>query len=230
MAMHPILLQIFSSSVLNYVPAIFFGVLLILGALRYYLKFRRGDLEGTKTARFFRKLIAAGIAFKMLYAAFLTWGQYVIWKSGGLSSILLSEPLKKIPANFSDSMPWLFDGKGGYFSFYAFNHFWLEIVVTLVLSFAFYFLLKVLQKKNPRFLTTADARLGLLGGIASGWPGFIIYLFSFALIFFILGFVRNCCLKREYTAITEPLFVAAFLGAVGGIWLISWLGFSVLRA
>lgn len=228
--MNNILLTVFLSPALKYVPEIFFGVLLILGALKYYLKFRRGDLEGTKTAKFFGKLVLIGVAFKVLYAGFLTWGQYFIWKSGGLSSILLSEPLKKIPANFADSMPWLFNERGGYFSFYALNHFWLEVLITLALSFAFYFLLMVLKKRNPRFLTSADARLGLLGGIAAGWPGFIVYLFSFVLIFFVLGFVRNYFLKREYTAITEPLFIAAFLAGTFSFWFVNILGLSVLKA
>ncbi len=228
--MSHILLSIFLSPILNYVPEIFFGVLLILGALKYYLHFRRGDLEGTKTAKFFGKLVVLAIGFKVLYAAFLTWGQYLLWKAGGLSSVLLTEPLRKIPADFANSMPWLFNVKGGYFSFYSFNHFWLEVLITLVLSFAFYFILVSLKKKNPRFLTMADARLGLLGGIAAGWPGFVVFFVLFLLFFLALGLYRQFVLKEEYTPVTDPLFAAAFIAAAFGFWFVNVLGLSILKA
>ena len=230
MNINNLLLHIFLSPVLTYVPEIFFGVLLLFAGIRYYFHFRRGDLEGTKTAKFFGKLIVAGIAFKILYAGFLTWGQYVIWKVSGFSSVLLTESLKKIPADFANSMPWLFDVKGGYFLFYSFNHFWLEVLIALVLSFAFYFVLLTLKKKNPRFLSVADARLGLLGGIAAGWPGFVIFFVLFLLFFLALGLYRQFVLKEEFTPVTEPLFAAAFLAAAFGFWFVNLLGLSVLKA
>ncbi len=228
--MSHILSAIFLSPALTYVPEIFFGALLLFTGVRYYAYLRRGDLEGTKTAKLFGKLVIAAIGFKILYAGFLTWGQYVIWKAGGLSSVLLTEPLKKIPADFANSMPWLFDVKGGYFSFYSFNHFWLEVLLTLVLSFAFYFILLTLKKKNPRFLTVADARLGLVGGIAAGWPGFVVFFVLFLLFFLALGFYRQFVLKEEFTPVTEPLFAAAFVAAAFGFWFVNLLGLSVLKA
>ncbi len=228
--MNQILLTIFLSPVLNYVPEIFFGLLLLFAGIRYYGHFRRGDLEGTKTAKFFGWLVGIAIGFKILYAAFLTWGQYIIWKAGGLSSVLLTEPLKKIPADFANSVPWLFNVKGGYFSFYSFNHFWLEVLITLILSFAFYFILLTLKKRNPRFLTAADARLGLLGGIAAGWPGFVIFFVLFILFFLALGLYRQFALKEEYTPVTEPLFAAAFITAAFSFWFVNLLGLSILKA
>ncbi len=227
--MNQILLSIFLSPALNYIPEIFFGLLILFAGIRYYARLRRGDLEGIKTSRFFGKLILVAIGFKTLYAALLTWGQYVIWKSSTLASALLSEAVVKDKAGIAGAFPKLFDEKGGYFLYYSLSHFWLEFGITLVLGLAFYLLLMSFQKKNPRFLTLADARLGLLGGITAGWPGFVVYLFGFALIFLLYGLVRKLVLKEEYTPITEPLFIAAFLAAAFGFWIINFLGLSALR-
>ncbi len=228
--MNSILSQIFLSSAIGYVPEIFFGILFILGGLKYYLKFKREDSDGTNASKFFGNLALIAVGFKILYAVFLTWGQYFLWKGGRVSSVLLTESLHKIPADFANSLPWLFDVKGGYFLFYSLNHFWLEVLITLVLSFAFYFIFVSLRKKNPRFLTVADARLGLLGGLSAGWPGFVVFFVLFLLFFLISGLYRQLILKEEYTPVTDPLFAAAFVSAVFGFWLINFLGLSVFKA
>ena len=69
-----------------------------------------------------------------------------------------------------------------------------------------------------------------LGGIAAGWPGFVIFFVLFILFFLALGLYRQFVLKEEYTSVTDPLIAAAFIAAAFGFWFINLLGLSILKA
>lgn len=157
-------------------------------------------------------LIWGVIVFKIVYAAAQTVYQYYDWKGGALTKMFLP-PYQ--PEN--------------YLLFYSWGRFWLGVVVVFAVALIFYLFLKILQKHKERFFIEGETELGGLCVLIVGWPNFVFFLsFIFAAVV-LTSIFRLLALKKAYTTLGYPLFLAAILTLVFGNRLIQILDWNVLK-
>jgi hypothetical protein len=167
--------------------------------------------------KFSRRLIKAGIVFYVLYAAFLTWGQYYVWSQNPLGRILL----------VSDRFGVL-DGSSGYFIFYSYLRFWLNPALAVLAAFLFYVFLKSLKKYRERFFEEGETEVGFLAALAAGWPGIVVFIpLAFLVVVLVSGF-RLAVFRERFTTLGWPLLISLLLVLAWGDILIKALGLKVL--
>ncbi|MBI2013682.1 MAG: hypothetical protein HYS87_02560 [Candidatus Colwellbacteria bacterium] len=187
------------------------------------------------SAKWYWVLVWATLGFKALFAAFLSWGQYFVWLRGGeFTQTFLNTPLS---ADTPDTVltfvtklfrP-LFETEKGYFLFYAYSRFWINLIVLIVAAIGFWLFLKMLKKYRARFFDTGEVELGFLMALVAGWPGFLVFV---PLVFLAVVFVsifRGIFLKEAYTTLGWPMLLAALLTLIWGSSLIDLLNLGVFR-
>lgn len=210
------------------IPHIFFAFIFSVGVYySFFVPKKDTPQEEAKLQKVFKKLIVIVLIFKVVFALLLTIYQYFIWQKNPLSSVLLNLKLERGGEFFLNYFPILFKKEGGYFVYYVFFRFWLEIIITLILAFAFYFFLEFLRKKNERFLFKSDSLLCLWGGIINGWPFFIVFFLAFLFSFITSGLVGKVKGKK-YIPIRQPLWIGISVGVFLGVFLLRSLGLDFL--
>ncbi len=159
----------------------------------------------------YKKLFFIALGLNILYGIFLTWGQYYVWSMvSDVTRSLLMLPLpEQVP--FSPVFEWtrpLFEGNHGYFMFYVFGRFWLNILVSLAVSAVLYFIFKFwklyrggFQEKGPLFI--------LILMLISGFPGVLVTIalgLTFSIIFFIFSYYKG---NKKINI--EPIFILTTL-------------------
>jgi len=140
----------------------------------------------------YRYLALAGLFLFAFFAALETWIQYYVWRFDPFSE-------KFLPPH----QPWI------RFLFYSFQRFWLGVILSIVIAFAFYLFLKVLQKYRGRFFEEGETELGLALSFIVGWPHFVVFLPLTFVFVVLLSFARRIFLKRAYTTLGFPMIFAA---------------------
>ena len=191
--------------------------------------FRKRSVFADPAARF-KKLAWATGGFWVFYALSLTVFQYYSWLANSFSEILLRSPLDPaapIPAPikwFLDIFPENF----GYFLFYSYGRFWLEIILAALFAYVFYLFLRMLRKYRERFFEEGEPELGWLLAFSAGWPNVTIFVFlSFVSVVLVSGY--RLVLGQRYTTLGPVFLLASLLTLVSGFWLISAMGLGVLR-
>jgi len=178
-----------------------------------------------------KSLIWQILGFKIFYASVETFSQYYVWSSNNLTKLLLDKNaldfnlLKQV----SGKLFLFLDNRFGYFIFYSWGRFWLEIIVSLVAALAFYCFLIFLKKYKARFFEEGEVELGFLLALMVGWSNFIVFL---PLVFVGVVFVsifRMIVFKEMYTTLGAPLLLAALVVLLSGNYLVSLFGLMPLR-
>lgn len=157
-------------------------------------------------------LIWGVVVFRIAYAATRTIYQYYDWKGGALTKLFLP------PYQPED-----------YLLFYSWGRFWLNVAVVFAAALIFYLFLKILQKYKERFFIEGETELGALCVLAAGWPNFVFFLPLVFLAVVSISIFRMLVLKKMYTTLGYPLFLAAILALAFGDRLIRILDWNVLR-
>lgn len=152
-------------------------------------------------------LIYTTLAFYVLNALFLTIAQYFTWAGSAFTSLLLRTPMNDVFEN--RFLEWMFENKLGYFLFYSWGSFWLEVLLIGTMSFLFWSFLRVLRRYNDRFFEVGEVELGTLMVLLVGWPGAIVFI---GMVFFsvvLVSLVRLIFFKEAYTTLGYPFLIAA---------------------
>ncbi len=208
-----ILANLFLSPVLNYLPEIFMGGV-IIAASRVY----SGNNDHRFLSRpvfFWLVILAAG--FRLLYATFLTWGQYYLWKADSLTQTFLNSPLSPEvpPPGGLENLPILFQNPLGYFLFYSYGRFWLNVFLSLVAAAGFYLFLKFLKRYNGRFFLEGEVEIGFIAALSVGWPNFVLFVPAVLISVVLISIYRLVFLGEAYTTLGYPLLLGAILILIG---------------
>jgi len=193
---------------INLIPQIFWW--LMFGAAEVLLFFLQRE-QISKTIKTVLKLFAAkALLFHILWAAFLSYGQYHVWTRSEMGKALLSFPLPKEASApvYETLFPFLFTWQKGYYAHYIFGRFWIEALLSAFAAVVFYGLLLFLKKYRERFFREGEVLLGFLCALIVGWPMTVVFIgvsCAFAVIFSVARYV----FKREtYTALGMPFVFA----------------------
>jgi len=228
--------------ILKWLPPVFWWGIFIV-ALFLYFNSRKSDLPNIDnnfkrsdllTLINYKLLIISSIVFRFFYAALLTASQYYVWSQNKFTELLLNSPLDP-----NMSVPSVISGfcqlsivncqKSGYFFFYSYGRFWLNVLISIGAAFIFYLLLKLLEKYRDRFFEEGETKLGFLAALIVGWPNFIVFLplvFIFVILFSIF---RRILLKELYTTLGWPFILAALITLIWGSKLMEILNLSALK-
>lgn len=182
-----------------------------------------------KTAAFFKRLVLVTLGLKMLAAAFFTWSQWYVWHLSRpeFLSLPLSSNLKLFGAfkifDFLKSI------KGGYFIFYSFGHFWLELLLALLVAAGWWFLLKLVAKYKEVTVTSDELLLAWITAVIAGWPGIVLYV-PIVFMLMALGMLYFRLRKIDkLVAMGWPVIMSSTIVLVAGTFLVELLGLAVLK-
>jgi hypothetical protein len=211
---------------LTLLPQFFFGAVLLLAVVFYYLTVHRPENPRPR----FKKLAFWAIGFKFFYAAILTVGQYFLWSEDQFAKLFLNQPLKHGgDISAIGGLP-LFSGtKLGYFLFYSWGHFWLNAFLSLAIALAFWLFLKALEKKESRFFYPGETELGFALTLAVGWPGFVVFLPLAFIAVVLVSLFRLLFMKEAYTTIGWPFILAAIAAFAFGQIILGNLNWEFLK-
>jgi hypothetical protein len=200
---------LFANSLVPQIPEYFFGIAFLAAAAVYFF----GAPSGWR--KYFLWLIYGVASFRVLYAAFITAGQYYIWNQDEFTRIFLSS------SN---------GGLAGYFLPYTGFRFWLgSVVFTFVLAGSFALLLRYLRKRKETYFEHGEVELGVLMMLLVGWPEGILFLSLLAFTVVFVSVFRMFVWRNPYTTLGTPFIIAAALTLLRGERLIELLGWGVLR-
>lgn len=197
------------------------------------LKFFTMDLLRHRMSKYhiLVSLIVCTLLFWVAYTVFLTFTQYKVWIDGNeLTKVFTIAPVGSevpFPGALEFVRP-LFERPGGYFAFYVFGRFWLKVIILFLVSFVFYFFLKLLHKYRERFFKEGEIELGLLCALLSGWPGVVLFIPLSLFYTVFLGIFRLLVFKEYRTTLGIPFLLSAGTIILASNFLISIFGLSIL--
>lgn len=179
----------------------------------------------------YKFLIWLVLGFKVLYVAVETLSQYLVWADNKFTKSFLDQNIIdfNIVKDSFGKLAWIFDNRFGYFIFYSWGRFWLEIVVSLIAAGAFYLFLGFLKKHKERFFEEGEVELGFLLALVVSWSNFIVFLPLVFLSVILVSIFRKVVFKEMYTTLGAPFLLAALIVLLFGNYLVTILGLSALR-
>lgn len=217
--------------VLTYLPIVFFWTIFLAVVYRYFYNFRQSPINWTLD---YKKLITGLLGFRIFYALLLTINQYYIWSQNQFTQLLLNSPLgQAIPNsgifNKICQLSIVNCQKSGYFIFYSYGRFWLNVFIAIGVAFVFYLFLKFLKKYQERFFEEGETELGFLAALIVGWPNFVVFLPLVFVSVVLISLFRRLVLKEVYTTLGWPFILAVLIMLVFGDQLIKILNLGVLK-
>lgn len=207
---------------LKWLPPIFFGIVFAIAVFLYLFRHRSNVIS-------YKLLVISSITFRVFYAALLTISQYYTWSKQGFGRLLLSSPLDNSLPAFLNKFPFIAESRWGYFLFYSFGRFWLNVFIAIGVAFVFYLFLKFLKKYRERFFIEGETELGFLTALIVGWPNFVIFIPCVFVFVVLMSVFRGLFLKESYTTLGWPFILAALIVLLWGGKLIQTLGLGVLK-
>lgn len=205
-------------------------VMFLVASLRYIFRF---SFFNTKYGSFFsfRNLAIIAVVGKILNAGLLMYLQYSVWRqSGAMGEVFLNSPVSKdLPFSAAKNFGWLLDNKFGYFLFYSWGRFWLSVIISLLVAYVFYLLLRALKLKTERFFVEGETEFGFLCALVVGWPGFVLFVPFVFLSVVVVSIAKLLFFKEQYTTLGAPFMLATVIVLVFGSYLISLFGLGVLK-
>jgi hypothetical protein len=200
---------LFTNSVVPQIPEYVFGIIFAGAAAIYFFG------APSTWRKYFLWLIYGVAGFRVLYAAFITVGQYYIWSQDEFTKLFLSSP---------DG------GLAGYFLPYTGFRFWLgSVVLTFVLAGLFALLLRYLRQRKESYFEEGEVELGVLMMLLAGWPNGLLFLLLLAFTVVFVSIFRMFVWRNPYTTFGTPFIIAGALTLLRGERLIELLGWGVLR-
>jgi len=218
---------------LIWLPKIFFfGV--FAAAVFLYFSRRKKVISHWSSIVNYQLLIISCVVFRFFYAFLLTASQYYVWSQNKLTQLLLSSPLaQEIPIsgifNKICQLSIVNCQKLGYFLFYSYGRFWLNVLISIGAAFIFYLLLKSLEKYRGRFFEEGETKLGFLAALIVGWPNFAVFLPLVFISVILISIYRRIFLKETYTTLGWPFILAILITLVWGNKLIYLFNFGALK-
>lgn len=161
----------------------------------------------------FKKLVASFVIFEFAYVSSLSLAQYLVWSDNQATKLFTYSPVMiddRVPHVLKTFLSF-FDFRGGYFSLYVFNHFWLSFVISLFFSAGFYFLLILLKHLRIGDSLEGEEELGFLCTLLSGWPGFVIFVPLVFLLAILISIAKFIFFKISDTTLGWPFLLAFFI-------------------
>lgn len=187
---------------LSFISAIFFGIILLISGWFFYVK--------KISVHWIQIFILMVLCFLILRAGFETFLQYWAFKSGSPGMYLLP-PYQSI----------------NYFVSYVWLHFWMTPMVTVSASALFGFAAVILNYfgKN-RFFEKEEIFSAILGGLASGWPNFILYLALIIILMIIMNFINLIVYRDSQYRLPSGAFIilAALIVVFIGDYIAPYIG------
>lgn len=179
----------------------------------------------------YKKMIIGVISLRAFYALLLTLMQYYTWSKDKFTQILLSSPIDKaVPLpSIIDKFPWLRDYDLGYFLFYSWGRFWINVFIVAIASMVFWWFLKLLKKYNDRFFENGEVELGFLTALIVGWPNFVIFIPAVFVSVVLVSIFRKIFKGELYTTLGAPFIFAALIVLVFGERIIQLLHLGTLK-
>ncbi len=180
----------------------------------------------------FKVLLITILAFRVFYAGIVSIMQYYVWSGDEFTKALVNSPISsEVPLSdfFHKNLSFILDSRLGYFVFYAWGHFWVNVLLIITMSSVFYIFLKALKKYSDRFFNEGELELGFILALVVGWPNFIIFI---PLVFIAVIFVsifRGLYFREAYTTLGVPMLIATPTTMIFGSYLIKLLQLTVFR-
>lgn len=175
--------------------------------------------------------VFATIALHLLYAVFVTWGQYYVWSMGSdFTRALLSSPLASaapLPSIFEWTRGY-FERPLGYFAYYAIGRFFLKIITLFAVSGFFYLLFSVWNKYRS-VLAPQGQKLLLILMLIAGWPG-VLVLIPLGFFLSILSFIVPARIISSPIPIEWMFLIATPFALLFGRFALSYLNVLPLVA
>lgn len=166
----------------------------------------------------YKWLMLGAVVLHIFYAVFVTWGQYHVWATGSdFTRILLASPLPleaPLPV-FLEYARSYFAGPLGYFAYYAFGRFFLNLIVLFFITGIFYAILKFGNLRRKSFGSDGPELLCVLLLIV-GWPGIVVLIplgFLIAIFFSIMALLF---FKKKQVSLLPAFLIATPLVLIGG--------------
>jgi hypothetical protein len=179
----------------------------------------------------YKSLIWLVLIFKIFYALVETSSQYYVWSSSSFTKFFLSKGAVDLALlkRFSGDLFIFLNNRFGYFIFYSWGRFWLEIFVSLIAAAVFYLFLVFLKKYKERFFEEGETELGFLLAFMVGWSNFIVFLPVVFISVILVSVFKQLVFKESYTTLGAPFLLAALIVLIFGNYLISLFGLMSLR-
>lgn len=180
----------------------------------------------------YRTLLLKAFALHLFYAAFVTWGQYYTWAtSSDFTRGLLAAPLpKEAPLwGMLEYMRPLFEGSLGYFAYYAFGRFFLNILVLFLVAGFLYTILKFWNTRQKSFEGDGPELLFILMLIV-GWPGVILFVPLAFLVAILFSVVALLFFKKDQISLVPAFLVATPVSLIFGKAILESLNLYTLLA
>src|SRR3989338_6082814 len=126
---------------LAWLPLIFFWGVFLVAAFSYL-----NPLKNLQVS--FKRLALYTIIFRASYAFALTAAQYRVWASEKLTQSFLTSPIAgDVPLPlFLKPFSGFFESGLGYFLFYSWGRFWMNVFLVLIIACAFWGFLRLLKR------------------------------------------------------------------------------------
>lgn len=212
-------------NIFNFAPFIFLSGVFVFVFVFFFQK---------KNFEHFKKLVKillwVAIGFRVLYAVSATITQYFVWSRDPLTRAFLESGIERDSpvAPTLEKFPFLF-GKLGYFIFYSYGRFWLNVIIVILCTLAFWWFLKLLRKWKDRFFEDGEIELGALSVALVGWPGFVLFLPLVFLSVILVSVFRLLFMKEKLTTLGAPFLLAVLVVLLYGTKLLALTGLSVLK-
>ena len=203
--LHTVLLAIFLKY-WNLIFLIIWIAFLIIVAIRFFKPVLVRNIS-------YSRLVFVAFFLNIFYGIFMTLGQYYVWATSDDFKInyFLNLPLSKNTPIFEWLRP-LFENNLGYFLYYVWGRFWLYIILLLVLSIVFYFLIKLWKSWRGGF-SDEGPKLILILMLISGWPGIILFIplgFICSMFYSVFANIKG----GNKVVLIEPVFIFTCLIAL----------------
>lgn len=169
------------------------------------------------------------VVFFRLFISFLeTVLQYYVWEKNPLTKMLLVQPLSAevpIPV-FVQKI--FFDNPRGYFLYYAWGHFFLNMFLSLFSAILFYFILIFLRKYRERFFGEGEIILGTLMTLLVGWPNVVLFVPLALILTVLFSIARRIFWSENYTTLGWSFLVSGCAILAFGKFLIDLFRLGVL--
>jgi len=216
-------------NLLSWSPVVFLWTVFIVAAVSY-------SLEKTFKILNFRlgfKLLAISVLiFRFVYAIIESVAQYYVWSRGDeIGKALINSPLSDaVPlSNFlQNNFGAILQSKWGYFLFYSWGRFWINVLLLSLVALCFYAILVILKKYNERFFKEGETYLGLLLCLIVGWPNLILFVPITFVFVVLVSIFRLLYYKEPYTTLGMPMLLASLVIMLFGGYFINTLGLAVL--
>lgn len=156
----------------------------------------------------YKWLILSAIGLHLFYVMFITWGQYHVWVVGSdFTRVLLTSPLPA-EAPLPGILEWTrayFDQPLGYFAYYAFGRFFLNIFILFSVTALLYVVFKIWERHRGGFGEHGPEILFVLL-LISGWPGMVV-LIPFGFILALTSFVLPLVSTRSPLSLEQAFLI-----------------------